>query len=115
MEAEQSSSTLVSLYTMFSGRRRNSNSIVLDKLLEDGAIQTNEALIKLLADTIEGNGRFHLIGCIGDEDIAYKTCLILKYSKIRCLKELVSAAKVAGVSEVYIHGITGNTSSHENS
>ena len=36
------------------------------------------------------------------------------YSKMQHLKELVTAAKVAGVSEIYIHGFTGNDSSTEN-
>ena len=54
-----------------SGRRRLSNSIVLDNAIEAGTFQTSEALTKLLADVIEGNGRIHFIGCLGDEDVAY--------------------------------------------
>lgn len=48
-----------------------SNSIVLDNAIEAGTFQTSEALTKLLADVIEGNGRIHFIGCLGDEDVAY--------------------------------------------
>ena len=34
-------------------------------------------------------------------------------SKIQHLKELVSAAKMAGVKEIYIHGLTGTEESKE--
>ena len=63
--------SLLTASVIATGKRRYPNDVVLDQLIEAGTFQTNEALAKLLADVIEGNGRIHFVGCLGDEDIAY--------------------------------------------
>ena len=63
--------SLLTASVIATGKRRYPNDVVLDQLIEAGTFQTNEALAKLLADVIEGNGRIHFVGFLGDEDIAY--------------------------------------------
>lgn len=79
LKEDQAAPTTLSASVISSGKRRYPNNTVLDHLIEAGTFQTSEALTKLLADVIEGNGRIHFVGCLGDEDVAYWKSLCMKY------------------------------------